>query len=67
MAKFTFYDVKNRKKVEVDEKDVRKKVYVRETSKGKQERYALRAKVGGVSLTKFVSKADFDKVNAPTE
>lgn len=67
MAKISFYSVKDKKKVEVDPKDVKKKVYVRETSKGKQERYALRAKVGGASLTKFVSKADYDKLDAPVE
>mgnify|MGYP001581045177 CR=1 FL=1 len=60
-----FYDVKNRKKVDVSEKEVKKVKYVRETSKGSQTRYALSANVGGVNLTKFVSEADWKKLDAP--
>jgi hypothetical protein len=53
----TFYDVKLRKKVEAQ---VAEKVVYGE--KGK-ERYALRGKTSdGRNLTKFVSKADWDKV-----
>lgn len=63
-----FYDVKNRKKVAVDEKDVKKTTYERTTKDGsKQVRYALRAKVGGVSLTKFISKDGWDALSAPQE
>ena len=54
----TFYDVKLRKKVEAE---VTEKVVYGE--KGK-ERYALKAKTSdGRNLTKFVSKADFEKAN----
>lgn len=54
----TFYDVKLRKKVEAQ---VTEKVVYGE--KGK-ERYALKAKTSdGRNLTKFVSKADFDRAN----
>ena len=54
--KAQFYDVKTRKKVEAE---VTEKVVYGE--KGK-ERYALRGKTSdGRSLTKFVSKADWDK------
>jgi hypothetical protein len=60
-----FYDVKNRKKVSVSESDVKKTKYERKTSTGTQVRYALRAVVGGVSLTKFISKDGWDKLNAP--
>jgi len=53
----TFYDVKLRKKVEA--KVTEKVVY---GEKGK-ERYALKAKTSdGRNLTKFVSKADFEKI-----
>ncbi len=56
--KATFYDVKLRKKVDAE---VTEKVVYGE--KGK-ERYALRAKTSdGRNLTKFVSKADWEKVN----
>lgn len=63
-----FYDVKNRKKVSVDEKDVRKTKYERTTKDGsKQVRFALRSKLNGVSLTKFVSKDTWDSLSAPEE
>ena len=56
--KAQFYDVKTRKKVEAE---VTEKVVYGE--KGK-ERYALRGKTSdGRSLTKFVSKADWDKAS----
>jgi hypothetical protein len=64
----TFYDVKNRKKVEVPVSDVKRTSYKRTTADGKvQVRYALRAKVNGMSLTKFVSQPDWEKVDAPME
>ncbi|HNQ31236.1 MAG TPA: hypothetical protein PKG71_03130 [Candidatus Woesebacteria bacterium] len=59
-----FYDVKLRKEVHLDEKDVKTVEYKRETKDGKtQVRYALRGKTSdGRNLTKFVSKADYDKM-----
>ena len=61
-----FYSVKHRRKVEVDESEIEKKTYERETSKGKQTRYAFQAQtnVDGdkVKLTKFVGKDDYDKL-----
>ena len=61
-----FYSVKHRKKVDVDERDVQKKTFERETSKGKQTRYGLQANttVEGdqVKLTKFVSKEEYDRL-----
>lgn len=60
MSDAQFYDVKARKKVKVPV--VGKIVY---GEKGR-ERYALRAQTAdGRNLTKFVSKADFDKSDAP--
>ena len=60
-----FYSVKHRKKVQVAESEIEKKTYERETSKGKQTRYAFQAQttVDGdqVKLTKFVGKDDYDK------
>jgi hypothetical protein len=54
--KDVFYDVKLRKKVEVE---VTEKVKYGDPGK---ERYALRAKTAdGRNLTKFVKKADWDK------
>jgi hypothetical protein len=61
-----FYSVKHRRKVQVDESEVEKKTYERDTSKGKQTRYGLQAEttVDGdrVKLTKFVSKEDWDRL-----
>jgi hypothetical protein len=61
MASVEFYDVKIRAKVQVDDKDVLKTTY---TSKNNQVRYAIRGKTSdGRMLTKFVSKADWDKMS----
>ncbi|MEE2788299.1 MAG: hypothetical protein VX589_13230 [Myxococcota bacterium] len=64
-----FYDLKERKKVSLDESKVTKKKYVRLTKTGKtQERHALRGKTAdGRNLTKFVSKADWDALDVPVE
>ncbi len=54
----TFYDVKLRKKVEVD---VTEKVVYGDAGK---QRFALKGKTeDGRNLTKFVSKADFEKAD----
>jgi len=54
----TFYDVKLRKKVEVE---VTEKVVYGDPGK---QRYALKGKTDdGRNLTKFVSKADYDKAS----
>ena len=61
-----FYNVKKRKKVQINESEIKKVEYKRETTKGVQVRYAFRAQDDdGTNLTKFVSKADYDKVDAP--
>lgn len=63
-----FYDVKDRKKVKVEEKSITKTKYERKLKDGStQIRYALRAKHNGRNLTKFCSKADWDKLSAPVE
>jgi hypothetical protein len=68
MATIEFYDVKLRAKVQIDESDVKKKKYERETKTGSvQVRYALRANNNGTNLTKFISKETFDSLNAPEE
>ena len=64
----SFYDVKLRKEVSVDDGKITKVTYERKTTKGTQYRYALRGKtVDGRNLTKFVSKVDYDKTKAPEE
>lgn len=64
-ASIEFYDVKTRSKVSVELKNVSKTTF---TTKNGQERYGLRAKTeDGRSLTKFVSKADWDKLDVPVE
>ena len=61
-----FYNVKKRKKVSINESEIKKVEYKRETTKGVQVRYAFRAQDDdGTNLTKFVSKTDYDKVDAP--
>ncbi len=60
-----FYDVKIRQKVKIDESKVKKVTF---TTKNGQTRYGLRAKTDdGRNLTKFVSKADWEKMNLPVE
>ena len=61
-----FFNVKKRKKVEIAEKNCKKVVYKRETAKGIQERYAVKATDDdGTNMTKFVSKADYAKLKCP--
>ena len=59
-----FYNVKKKKKVSVDESSVSKQAYEKTTKTGKQSiRYALKAvDEDGTKLTKFCSKADYDKL-----
>ena len=65
MASVEFYDVKIRSKVKVEDKNVMKTTY---TSKNNQVRYAIRGKTDdGRMLTKFVSKADWEKMSYPEE
>ena len=60
-----FYDVKTKSKVKVEDKDVTKTTF---TTNNGQTRYGLRGKTkDGRNLTKFVSKADWDKLNVPVE
>ena len=61
-----FYNVKKRKAVTIADGDCRKVVYKRKTSKGVQERFAVRAQDDdGTNLTKFLNKANFDKLACP--
>ena len=56
-----FYNVKKRKKVSIEESNIEKVEYKKETSKGLQVRYAFKAvDDDGTNLTKFCSKADYD-------
>ena len=60
-----FYDVKTRQKVKIEDKQVLKTTF---TTKNGQTRYGLRGKTAdGRMLTKFVSKADWDKGTYPEE
>jgi hypothetical protein len=61
-----FYNVRKRKRVSIDESELSKCTYPRETSKGLQLRYAFKAHDNdGMSLTKFVTKEHYDSVDAP--
>ena len=62
-----FYNVKTRSKVDVPEDQLKKTKYVRNTAKGEQIRYAVRAHINGSNLTKFVSKAVYDSLKVPEE
>ena len=57
-----FYNVRKRKKVEIDESKVEKVTYDRELKDGStQTRYAFKAQDDdGTKLTKFCSKVDFE-------
>lgn len=60
-----FYSVKHRKKVDVPDKDIKKKTY--NSGKGESSvRYAAVAKVkvdgDEVNLTKFINKATYDSL-----
>ena len=59
-----FYNVKKRKKVEIDESKVEKVTYDRELKDGStQTRYAFKAQDDdGTKFTKFCSKVDFEKL-----
>lgn len=58
-----FYDVKTRQKVSLPEADVVKTTF---TTKNGQTRYGLRGKTkDGRTLTKFVSKTDWETMNLP--
>ena len=57
-----FYSVKKKAKVQIDPKNISKVEYKKKTSKGEQVRYAFKAvDDDGTKLTKFCSKADYDK------
>lgn len=61
-----FYNVKKRESVEVAESACQKVIYKRETKKGTQERYAVRAQDDdGTNLTKFVNKETYDSLSCP--
>ncbi len=63
-----FYNVKSRSKVDVDQKDITKKKFVRTTKTGgSQTRYAARAQVDGTNLTRFISEADYNTLNVPED
>lgn len=61
-----FYNVKKRKEVEIPDSQIKKVVYKRKTSKGVQERYAVRGQDDdGTNLTKFINKKVFEKLTCP--
>jgi hypothetical protein len=63
-----FYNVKTRSHVDVPDSKLKKKQYVRETSKGNQIRFAARATLDdGTSLTKFITKEEYENLNVPVE
>ena len=65
MASIDFYDVKTRQKVSIDESKVKKTTF---NTKNGQVRHGLRAKTDdGLNLTKFISKAEWDKLKVPEE
>ena len=65
----TFYDVKNRTKVEVQDSQIRKTTYSSTTKSGAvRKRYAFRGKLAdGRNVTKFCTKDDWDAKNVPVE
>ncbi len=65
MASVEFYDVKTRKKVSIEEKQITKTTF---DTKNGQTRYGIRCKTeDGRVLTKFVNKGDWDKMKVPQD
>ena len=64
MKEIEFYNVKKKSKVKVDASSVSKHAYEKVSKAGKLTiRYALKAiDQDGTKLTKFCSKADYDKL-----
>lgn len=64
----TFYDVKTRAKVQVPVTAC-KRIKITKTNKDGtlQIRYALKGSYEGRTVTKFVSKVDYDTIQAPEE
>lgn len=61
-----FYDVRSKKKVSVSSDKVKKVKFAKKTTAGKTRyTYAVRAELDGSKLTKFVSEADWKKLDAP--
>ena len=57
-----FYNVKKKTKVNIDDSKIDKMEYKKQTAKGESIRYAFKAvDDDGTKLTKFCSKADYDK------
>lgn len=60
-----FYDVKTKQKISVDEKQVSKTKFTSDTGR---VTFGLRGKTSdGRTVTKFIGKADWDKLNVPEE
>jgi len=61
-----FYNVKKRASVNIADDKCSKVVYKRKTTKGVQERFAVRAvDTDGSNLTKFINKKTFDSLKCP--
>lgn len=60
-----FYNVKKKSKVQIPESQVKGHIYEKTTKTGKKSiRYGLKAvDEDGTKLTKFCSKADYDKIS----
>ena len=57
-----FYNVKTRQKVDIPESDLRKRTIVR---KNGRHTYAVTAEADGARLFRFVSKRQYDALQAP--
>ena len=63
-----FYDVKEGKKVGIDEADITKKIYTRTTKTGKeQQRFAFRGKTADGRNDSICEQSRYDAVNAPLD
>ncbi|NQY73764.1 MAG: hypothetical protein HRT90_03280 [Candidatus Margulisbacteria bacterium] len=69
MSTIEFYNVKKRKKVKINDSQVKKTTYEKKIQAGGTSvRYAFRAQDDdGTNLTKFCSEGDWKGLNAPTE
>ena len=68
MELISFYDVKNRKSIDIAVADIKNTKYKKILKSGAiQFRYALRAQYEDRMLTKFCSKKDWDKLKVLIE
>ncbi len=63
--KIQFYDVKNKRKVFVEENNIQKAKFFTNNKGKPRTTFALKAELDGVKLTKFISENDWNNLDVP--